>query len=81
MAFETARTRALFDAGRPLVRRLPLRAGIELRAVILGGTRILERIDAVGGDVFTRRPTLGARDAVVLAWRMLLPLRAMPAPA
>jgi squalene synthase HpnC len=81
MAFETARTRTLFDTGRPLVRRLPLRAGIELRAVILGGTRILERIDAVGGDVFTRRPTLGARDAVVLAWRMLLPLRAMPAPA
>jgi len=81
MAFETARTRALFDAGRPLVRRLPLRAGIELRAVILGGTRILERIDGVGGDVFTRRPTLGARDLVVLAWRMLLPLRAMPAPA
>jgi len=81
MAFETARTRALFDAGRPLVRALPLRAGIELRAVILGGTRILERIDGVGGDVFTRRPTLGARDLVVLAWRMLLPLRAMPAPA
>ena len=81
MAFETARTRTLFDAGRPLVRMLPLRAGIELRAVILGGTRILERIDAVGGDVFTRRPTLGARDLVVLAWRMLLPLRAMPAPA
>ena len=71
MAFETARTRVLFATGRPLARRLPLRAGIELRAVIAGGSRILERIDAVGGDVFTRRPTLTRRDWALLACRAL----------
>ncbi len=43
MAFETARTRALLESGRPLVRALPWRAGVELRAVLAGGTRILER--------------------------------------
>ena len=73
MAFETSRTRALFDAGRALTRRLPSRAGIELRAVIAGGARILERIDAVGGNVFTRRPALTRRDWVLLACRSLLP--------
>ena len=73
MAFETARTRALFDEGRPLVRRMPWRLGLELAAVIAGGTRVLERIDAVRGDVFTRRPVLGKRDWLLLALRMLAP--------
>lgn len=75
MAFETARTRSLFDAGRALPRRLPGRAGLELRAVVAGGRRILERIDAVGGDVFTRRPTLTRRDWALVVCRMLAPGR------
>ncbi|HJU24183.1 MAG TPA: squalene synthase HpnC [Casimicrobiaceae bacterium] len=73
MAFETARTRAMFDRGRPLVRRLPWRLGLELAAVIAGGTRVLERIDAVRGDVFAHRPVLGKRDWALLACRMLAP--------
>ena len=73
MAFETARTRALFDEGRPLPRRLPWRLGLELKAVIAGGSRVLERIDRVRGDVFTHRPVLGKRDWALLALRMLLP--------
>ena len=43
-------------SGRPLVRALPWRLGLELSAVIAGGTRILDRIAAVGGDVFAHRP-------------------------
>ena len=81
MRFETARTRALFDEGRPLARRMPWRAGLELRAVIAGGLRILERIDAVDGDVFAHRPELGKRDWLVLAWRVLAPQRGAPASA
>jgi squalene synthase HpnC len=73
MAFETSRTRALFDDGRPLVRRLPWRLGLELRAVIAGGSRILERIDAVRGDVFSHRPVLRRRDWALLAWRLFAP--------
>ncbi|HMA32325.1 MAG TPA: squalene synthase HpnC [Casimicrobiaceae bacterium] len=75
MRFETQRTRVLFATGRPLVRNLPWRAGIELAAVIAGGTRILERIDAVDGDVFGRRPTLGMRDWMIVAGRALVPRR------
>ena len=75
MAFETARTRALFDDGAALPRRLPFRAGLELRAVIAGGRRILERIDAVHGDVFNARPVLDRADWLVVALRTLLPGR------
>ena len=80
MAFETTRTRALFERGRPLAARMPWRLGLELRAVIAGGTRVLERIDAVDGDVFTRRPVLGRRDWALLAWRMLAPAPAHASP-
>ena len=58
VAFETERTRALLESGRPLVRALPWRAGLELAGVLAGGHRILDRIDAVDGDVFRRRPRL-----------------------
>ncbi len=76
MAFETARARALLISGRPLVRALPLRLGLELSAVIEGGLRILARIDAVGGDVFARRPVLTARDWCAVAYHALVPTRA-----
>jgi len=75
MAFETARTRALFDDGAALPRRMPVRAGLELSAVIAGGRRVLERIDAVRGDVFNARPVLDRADWLVVALRTLLPGR------
>ena len=71
MAFECARTRMLFDAGRPLLQALPWRLSLELAAVVAGGERILERIDAVGGDVFRHRPTLRIVDWGIVAWRAL----------
>ena len=46
MRFESQRTRALMLSGAPLARALPGRIGFELRLVIHGGLRILERIDA-----------------------------------
>jgi len=76
MAFETARTRSMLQSGHRLARRLPWRLGLELSAVIAGGTRILDRIDAVGGDVFTRRPVLRAADWCAVAFRTVLPRRA-----
>jgi len=69
MLFETARTRALLESGRPLVRALPWRVGLELSAVIAGGLRILARIDAAGGDVFVHRPVLRKRDWAVVAYQ------------
>lgn len=79
MAFETARARALLQSGRPLARALPWRLGLELSAVIEGGLRILARIDRVGGDVFARRPVLTARDWCAVAYRAVVPTRAVTA--
>ena len=75
IAFEVARTRALLQSGRPLVRALPWRLGLELSAVIAGGTRILNRISAVGGDVFAHRPVLRTWDWCAVAYRALVPSR------
>jgi hydroxysqualene synthase len=72
VAQELAWARALMREGAPLVHRLPGRAGWELRLVVQGGSRILDKIEAQGCDSFSRRPRLGRGDAPLLAWRALL---------
>ena len=72
---ETARTRAMLESGRPLVRAMPWRASIELSGVLAGGHRILDRIDATRGDVFRHRPKLGRADWALVAWRAFVPPR------
>jgi phytoene/squalene synthetase len=69
MGFEVARARALMLDGAPLATRLPGRVGWELRLVVQGGLRILEKIERADYDVFRRRPTLGRADWLVLGWR------------
>ncbi len=69
MAFQTARARALLESGAPLARTLPGRIGWELRLVVQGGLRILERIDRARGDVFRRRPALRGPDWPLMFWR------------
>ena len=69
LAFECERARQLMLAGAPLVHHLPSRLGWEIRLTVQGGLRILERIDAVAGDVFAHRPQLTASDWLVLLWR------------
>lgn len=71
MAFEVARARELMLSGAPLARRLPGRIGWELRLVVAGGLRILDRIERAGYDVFRNRPVLGKRDWLAMAWRAL----------
>lgn len=71
MTFEIARARELMLSGAPLARQLPGRFGWELRLIVLGGLRILEKIEAVDGDVFRRRPTLTLPDWIRLCWRSL----------
>jgi squalene synthase HpnC len=62
LAFQVERSRALILRGMPLARSLPGRVGLEIRATIQGGLRILEKIERVDYDVFRRRPVLGALD-------------------
>jgi squalene synthase HpnC len=71
MAFEVDRARGMLRSGCPLAAELGGRIGLELRMVVEGGLRILERIDSARGDVFGRRPELSARDWVLMSWRAL----------
>lgn len=63
--------RSLLEQGKPLVQRLPGRIGLELKMIILGGLRILERLAQVQYDVFTARPKLGKADWLRLGGRLL----------
>lgn len=71
MAEQVAQARALLMQGRPLARRLPLRAGLELSLVIQGGLLILGRLEQLHYDVFQRRPVLRTIDWPRMALRAL----------
>jgi squalene synthase HpnC len=71
MQFEVERARALIVSGAPLACRLPGRVGWELRLVVQGGLRILERIEAIDYDVFHHRPQLRLADWLRMGTRAL----------
>lgn len=75
MAFQTARARQLMLAGAPLSHRMSGRFGAELRLIVAGGLAILDKIDAVHGDVFRHRPTLTKWDWLRIAPPAILKLR------
>jgi phytoene/squalene synthetase len=61
--------RALMVQGAPLVHRLPGRMGWELRLVVQGGLRILDKVDALQGGSLHTRPRLHAPDWIVMLAR------------
>ena len=67
--------------GAPLVHSVPGRAGWELRLVVQGGLRILEKIEARNASPFLQRPTLGWTDLPLLLWRALWMRAPRPVPA
>ena len=81
MASAVGRTRVLFRDGLPLCDRLRGRLRYEIRMTWLGGTCILDRIEAVNYDVLRHRPTIGAADiprliGVALGWPRSIQTRA-----
>jgi squalene synthase HpnC len=71
MAFQCDRARQMLREGAPLGRMLPGRLGLEIRATVNGGLAILDKIDAVRGDVFRHRPVLAKRDWAFILLRSL----------
>ncbi|MDB5931329.1 MAG: Squalene/phytoene synthase [Polaromonas sp.] len=63
--------RARMLKGSKLVKKVPGRGGWELRLVVQGGLRILDKIEALGFDTLRQRPKLGAWDVAVMGWRAL----------
>ena len=71
LADECAAARALLLAGAPLVRRLPGRVGWELRLVVAGALRVLDKLAATQYRSWAQRPALAWTDAPAvlgLAW-------------
>ena len=68
LRYEVARTRALYEKGRPLISRLGGDLRRELALIWMVGVAILDKIEDADYDVFTQRPSIGARDkAKILA--------------
>jgi len=66
MKFQIERARALMLYGKPLGTILTGRIGLEMRMIIQGGLRILDKIEAADYDVFNKRPVLRPFDWVIM---------------
>jgi hypothetical protein len=62
----------MMRSGAGLVHQLPGRAGWELRLVVQGGLRVLERIRRMHHATLVHRPTLSAWDAPLLMLRAVM---------
>ena len=72
LRFQVGRARALMLSGASLGWDLPGRIGLEIRAIVAGGLRVLDKIEAIDYDVFGRRPKLEAFDWPGILWRSLV---------
>jgi phytoene synthase len=72
LRFQVERARALMLSGASLGWDLPGRIGLEIRAIVAGGLRILDKIEAVDYRVFDRRPVLRSLDWPLILWRSLV---------
>jgi phytoene synthase len=72
MAFQIERARAMLRDGAPLAMRLRGRIGLELRMIVAGGMRILDKLEDSEADVFRSRPVLNTYDWPRMLWRSLL---------
>jgi squalene synthase HpnC len=83
LRYQVARTRALFERGRPLLNKLGSDLKFELGLIWLIGMAILDKIEDADFDVFTKRPAIGTTDkAKILAkaakrWAMGVDLQAL----
>ena len=66
MKFQVDRARLLMLQGAPLGSILTGRIGLEMRMIIAGGLRILDKIERADYDVFRRRPVLRPLDWVIM---------------
>ena len=70
IAFQIARTARLMQSGAPLGKVLKGRMGLELRMTIMGGSRILYKLNQQYDDVFSR-PRLSKWDIGWVIWKAI----------
>lgn len=66
MKFQVDRARTLMLQGAPLGSMLDGRIGLEMRMIIAGGLRILDKLQAADYDMFRHRPVLRPFDWVIM---------------
>lgn len=71
LRFQVERARGMLLDGAPLGRALPGRIGLEIRATVQGGLRILEKLERAGYDMFRHRPALKRLDWPLILARAL----------
>ncbi len=69
MQFQINRAREMLMTGAPLGTNLRGRIGLEIRTIVCGGRRILDKLDAVDGNVFRHRPVLRPLDWFYMLYR------------
>ena len=72
MEFNIYRARRLLQSGAPLGLVLKGRIGIEMRTIIAGGERILQKLHQSRGDMFNQRPVLQKKDWAYMIYRAVL---------
>lgn len=70
MRFQLQRAMKLLNAGAPLGKTLKGRIGFELRMVILGGAKIVQKISENPHNLFSR-PRLNKKDIIWMCWKAL----------
>jgi squalene synthase HpnC len=66
MKFQVDRARAMMLSGKPLGSILTGRIGLEMRMIITGGLRILDKLESAQYDMFRHRPVLRKFDWVIM---------------
>lgn len=66
MKFQVDRARAMMLSGAPLGSILTGRLGLEMRMIIAGGLRILDKLERAQFDMFSHRPVLRRFDWIVM---------------
>jgi squalene synthase HpnC len=66
MRFQVDRARAMMLSGKPLGSILTGRIGLEMRMIIAGGLRILDKLESAQFDMFQHRPVLKPYDWVIM---------------
>jgi squalene synthase HpnC len=75
MKTQIERARRMLVAGAPLGLALKGRIGLEMRLIVLGGSRILEKLHESRGDMFQHRPVLGPIDWLYMLRHALWPAK------
>lgn len=74
MQFNLTRVGQQLQAGKLLGNILKGRIGLEMRMIIAGGERIIEKLRKVDGDIFQKRPTLNQWDWVTMLFKSFFKL-------